>query len=238
MRSLFRFTSIAVLMMVATTAIGQDATADKSKLETDAQKRTPADQVSFSSELQVPLQALAHLGKTIEEARDEADPVCIASAANILAAAESMAAGKKASVTSEQLWNEAIKLAEMRNSSAELAALAKLSSGERSTDLMERSEAAKDEEEAKKAAEEAGETDRELYGDLHVINRSHEWIRIRIDGHYRFTIGPHQTRAVHLHGAFHLEGRSRYHYWHEDIHGHRHHYDWVLRDPHDPHHHP
>ncbi|EMI44941.1 hypothetical protein [Rhodopirellula sp. SWK7] len=232
MRSLFKFTTFAVLMMVATTTMGQDATADKSKLETDAKERTPADQVNFSSELQVPLQALAHLGKTIEEARDEADPVCIASAANILAAAESMAGDKKASVTSEQLWDEAIKLAEMRNSSAELAALAKLSSGERSTDLMERSEAAKGEEEAEKEAEEAGETSRELDGELHVINRSHEYIHLYVNGQHFGDIAPHGSREFHLHHAYHLVGRSRYHQWHEDIRPHVHHWDWVLNDPH------
>ena len=55
MRSLFKFTTFAVLMMVATTTMGQDATADKSKLETDAKERTPADQVNFGLEIQLEL---------------------------------------------------------------------------------------------------------------------------------------------------------------------------------------
>ena len=238
MRKLLSLSMVAVLIATTSVANAEDAAVEKTKLETNAETRTPPSTIDFGRELDVSLQALAHLGRTIEDAQEEADPICIASAANILAVAESLSDGKKASLTSEQLWSEAIKLAELRKSSTELAALAKMTSGEQAKDLMERSESAKAEEQAAAKAAESGETDRDLDGDLHVIKRSHDWVRIYVDGRYLGRIGSHRSGEVHLHGAFHLEGRGQYgHYWHEDIHGHRHHYDWVLRDPHDPHHH-
>ncbi|TWT51436.1 hypothetical protein Pla22_42140 [Rubripirellula amarantea] len=238
MQKLLSLSMVAVLFAMASIASADDATTQKTKLETDAETQTPPSSIDFGRELGVSLQALSHLGRSIEDAQEEADPICIASAANILAVAESLSDGKKASLTSEQLWDEAILLAEMRKSSTELAALAKMTSGEKAADLMERSESAKTGEQAAAKADEAGETSRELDGDLHVINRSHDWVRIYVDGRYLGRIGPHQSGEVHLHDAHHLVGRGQYgHYWHEDIHGHRHHYDWVLRDPHDPHHH-
>lgn len=233
MRLTIVFTFLTLLIhSTATFVQGDGPKTDTSKLESMPEKRTPATQIDFNSELQVPLQALSHLGQTIEDAREEADPVCIASAANVLAAAESLAGGKKATITSAQLWDEAIKLAQLRNASAELSVLANLASGEVAADLKERSEAAKASEEAAAAAAAAGETQRDVTGDLHVINQSHEYINLRVDGRCVGWIAPHGHRNLHVHGAFHLTGHSRYHHWHEDVHGHHHHYDWVLHDPH------
>lgn len=230
-----RFTvpvSAVVLLLACTTLAHAQGDAKKTKLETDAVKRTPATNIDFNAELQVPLQALAHLGRSIEDARDEGDPVCIASAANILAAAESMAGEKKAGITAEQLWKEAVALAELRNSPAELAVLAKLASGDVSADLKERSDAAMKDEAEKREAEEAGETNKDLDGDLHILNESHEYVRIYIDGHYYGQLAPHASKEIHLHHAHVLEARSKYHQWHEHIEGHQHHYDWVINDPH------
>lgn len=209
--------------------------AQKTKLETDAEKRTPATSIDFNAALQVPVQALAHLGRSIEDARDEGDPVCIASAANILAAAESVAGDKKAAITAEQLWKEAIELAELRNSSAELAVLASLTSGDVAANLKERSDAAREDEAAKKEADKAGETNKDLNGDLHVYNRSHEYVRIYIDGREYGQLAPHASVEFHLHHVHVLEARSQYHRWHEHIEGDQRHYDWVIRDPHHPH---
>ncbi|WP_442509011.1 hypothetical protein SH528x_000557 [Novipirellula sp. SH528] len=235
MRTILSLSAVALLLASVSIASAQDAAADKSKLETTPTKRTPANQIDFNAELQVPLQALSHLGKTIEEAREEADPICIASAANILGVAESLAGDKKASLTSAQLWDEAIQLAERRKSSAELAALAKMAPSDKAASLQEQSSAAKEAEDEAAAAAIAGEATRDLHGDMHVMNRSHEYIYLYVDGRYIGSIAPHQQREFHLHGAYHLLGRSHYHTWHQDIHGHRHHYDWVLHDPHHPH---
>jgi hypothetical protein len=230
-----RFTvplSAVVLLMACTSMAYAQDDAKKTKLETDAVKRTPATSIDFNAELQVPVQALAHLGRSIEDARDEGDPICIASAANILAAAESMAGDKKAAITAEQLWKEAIALAELRNSSAELAILAKLASGDVAADLKERSAAAKKDEAAKNEAEKAGETNKDLDGDLHISNQSHEYVRIYIDGRYYGQLAPHASTELHLHHAHELEAHSHYHLWNEHVEGHQHHYDWVIRDPH------
>lgn len=216
----------------------QDSNSDNAKLKTAAEDRTPATQVDFAAELQVPLQALATLGEQIERAREQADPVALASAAKTLAAAESVASDRKASITSSQLLGEACELAELRNNSLELAALASMTNGDASADLRERSEAAKAAENAAKQAAEEGEKQKDLNGDLHVMNETHEYIRLYIDGHDVGYIAPHGHRSFHVHGGFHLVGQSRYHRWHEDINGHHHHYDWVLHDPHAPHPHP
>lgn len=205
-------------------------------LESAPQKRVPAYQIDFNVELQVPLQALSHLGQTIEQARQEADPVCIASAANVLAAAEALAGDKKAALTSAELWDEAIELASLRNVSVELAALASLTTGDTAADLRQRSEAAKEAEQDAQAAAEAGETKRDVTGELHIINRTHEYIFLRVNGRPIGTIAPHGHHEMHVHGAVHLSGQSRHHRWHEVVRGHRHHYDWILRDPHDPYH--
>lgn len=235
---MYKFLSISIvtlLMASASMTSAQDANEKSAKLETNAEKRTPANTIDFNAELQVPLQALSHLGQMIEEARQEADPICIASAANILAAAESLAGDKRAKLTSSELWDEAMKLAEMRNSSAELLTLASLAGDDKATSLKEMSESAKADEDAAREAEEAGETAKDLNGDLHIYNRSHEYVSIYIDGRYLRGLAPHSSMEVHLHHAHVLEARSHYHRWHEHIEGDRHHYDWVIRDPHHPH---
>ncbi|WP_153555687.1 hypothetical protein [Roseimaritima sediminicola] len=205
---------------------------EASRLESQPEKRTPADQIDFNVALQVPLKTLDTLGQTIEQARLTADPVALAAAARVLAAAEAVAGDKTAELKSDQLWQEAQQLAKRRNESAELAALAELAPDGVAADLQEASEAAKTAEEEARVAAEAGEKSRDIHGVLHIINRSHEYIHLQVDGRCIGSIAPHGQRRVHVHGAFHLTGHSRYHHWHEDAYGHHHHYDWVLHDPH------
>ena len=75
MYKLLSVSIVAFSLASASITSAHDATAKSGKLETNAEERTPANTIDFNAELQVPLQALSHLGQTIEEAREEADPI-------------------------------------------------------------------------------------------------------------------------------------------------------------------
>jgi hypothetical protein len=94
---------------------------DQQKVESKAEKRTPATTVDFRKQLNLPFQSLGTLGARIETAR-KADPVGLAHAANELAVAEQVS-GKTASMTSKQLLQESAELAAMRHQVAELQAV-------------------------------------------------------------------------------------------------------------------
>jgi hypothetical protein len=99
---------------------------DKEVFSTKATKRTPATAVTFNKSLGLSFDSLRTLGSRIETARRKPDPVALAHQAAELSVAEKVS-GKKASVTSKALLQEAAELAAARKQEAELKALLQVS---------------------------------------------------------------------------------------------------------------
>jgi hypothetical protein len=98
---------------------------DKQVVESTAQKGTPAKSVDFRKDLGVPFGSLHTLGARIDTARKAHDPVSLGHAASELAVAEKVS-GKKASVTSTAVMQEATQLAKLRRQVPELQAMVHL----------------------------------------------------------------------------------------------------------------
>lgn len=236
-----RLTTLFGMLAIVASA-GMQATADdkpetaeiKSTIGEDSVKSCiGACHVNFRKDLGVTLQYLDSIGYTIHEARKTPDPVQLALCAKGLSVAEQVA-GKKASVTADQVMQEAIQLARLRGFSAELSAVAKLTDKETSADLNELAEAAKEAEAADREATEQGETSKELVGTLRVENHSHECLRIFVDGRYVGTVHEGHTRSFHVHAhnwhnhfdAYCEEGGELVQ--HADYSGHAHHLNWHI----------
>jgi hypothetical protein len=95
---------------------------DKQVVGSKATPRPSASSVNFRKSLGLPFATLNTLGPRIDTARRAPDPVALAHAASELAVAEKVS-GKKASLTSAALMNEAAQLAALRRQEAELTAL-------------------------------------------------------------------------------------------------------------------
>jgi hypothetical protein len=99
-----------------------DEPQDKQVVDSKATKRASATAVNFKKELGLPYPTLGTLGSRIEAARRAPDPVALAHAASELSVAEKVS-GKKASLTSAAVLNEAAELAKLRRQVAELKAV-------------------------------------------------------------------------------------------------------------------
>jgi hypothetical protein len=95
---------------------------DKQVVNSTAVKKTPAASVNFRKQLGLPYATLNTLGPRIDAARRAQDPVALAHAASELSVAENVA-GKKASVTSQELASESAQLAALRRQVLELRAV-------------------------------------------------------------------------------------------------------------------
>ena len=98
---------------------------DKQVVDSKATPRTAAASVNFRQQLGLPFPSLGTLGTRVDAARRAHDPVSLANASSELAVAEKVA-GKKAAVTSSQLFKESVELAKMRRKEKELQALVKV----------------------------------------------------------------------------------------------------------------
>jgi hypothetical protein len=124
-----RFVAAAILMAgVAPLFRADEPTTkadDKQIVESKGRKGTPARAVDFRKELGVPYRSLHTLGARIDTARQAHDPVSLGHAASELAIAEKVS-GKKASVTSTAVMQEATELAKLRRQVPELQAMVHL----------------------------------------------------------------------------------------------------------------
>jgi len=171
----------------------------KSSIEKDVvESCLGACRVNFRKELGVDLEYLDSIGVDIHNARKTPDPVALALCAKGLAVAEQVS-GKKASYTSTQVMQEAVKLAKLRGYSAELSGLAVLADAKDASDLKELAEVAKGAEEEARIATENGDASKELIGSLQVANHSHECLRIYMDGRYLGTVHEGHTQSFHVH---------------------------------------
>jgi hypothetical protein len=99
---------------------------DKQVVDSKVSPKVAAAAVNFRQQLGLPFPSLGTLGTRIDAARRAHDPVSLANASSELAVAEKVA-GKKASITSTQLFNESVELARMRRKEKELQALVRIS---------------------------------------------------------------------------------------------------------------
>ncbi len=172
----------------------------RSKVSEDAvESCLGACRVNFRKELGINLEYLDSIGQQIHAARKAPDPVGLALAAQNLAVAEKVAK-KEASVTSEAVMAEAVKLAQLRGDSQELTALAMIVPDEAmQKKLAKQAEIASSQEEEERAKVAAGEVSRELFGTLQVINHSPHCLRIYMDGRYMGTVHAGHTSRFHAH---------------------------------------
>ncbi|MCZ2343025.1 MAG: hypothetical protein LC104_14730 [Bacteroidales bacterium] len=189
-----------------------------------------ASTVNFNKELGIPLEYLNTIGTRIATARKAPDPVDLANAAQALAAAEA-AAGKKASVTAEEVYAEALALVKLRNVSTELLAFATIT-----PDQATRKELTNAAAKAKKLkAEQNPETTREILGSLTVVNQSSECVKIYVDGRYVGTVHEGEVERFRVHTHSHNTEITAI--CEEDgevvgqayAHGHNHPVSWTVR---------
>lgn len=192
--------------------------------------------VNFRQALGVPFDYLSGLGVRIHDARTSPDPVDLALAAESLAVAEKVS-GKKAEVTADEIRKEAIELTKRRNLSAELQAVAAIvSDSALKSDLSKLAATAAKDEEGSKAASDSGESTREIFGTLRVINHSSHCLRIFIDGQFVGEVHAGQTGHLHAHAhghhnhleAFCEEGGELVTC--SEFHGHSHFLTWHISD--------
>ena len=198
------------LALLLPSAAHAQAKANEKELEPKPEVVTRARFVDFGSELGVDLKSLTSLGEQIDQARRDADPVALATAAQLLAAAEK-ASGKTAKIDSATLAKEAVNLATLRQAPAEMRVVAALVGGA-------------DGEALQKAADdlqekiEAGEETRALHGELVVDNHSHFGVDVYADGRYIGHVHPHSRRRFHVQAHYLVEARDHYgHRWVGDV---------------------
>lgn len=224
----------------AAPAAGGDQTSVKTSIAKAGQSGGPsafdAATVNFAKELGASLGYLDSLGHEIFQARKDADPVALALAAQGLAVAEQVA-GKKAAITSDQLMKEAAELAQEREYSEELTAVALLVPDSATRDqLNEEAETSRKAEAAAKKALEEGERSRELFGTLEVHNHSSECVNIYVSGRPYGIVHAGQIAHYHVHDHSHVTSLQAYcaeegeYITGEGIHGHAHYYVWEITD--------
>jgi hypothetical protein len=171
---------------------------DKQVVDSKATKRTAATAVNFKQELGLPFPSLGTLGSRIEAARRAPDPVALGHAASELSVAEKVS-GKKARITSQQVFKEAAELAQLRKQVAELKALVHTSdqvAAEQSlvTNLKQQVQMAqkidKEEKETILRKENPTGAPRKLL----VNNYSTQYFDIYVNGFMKMQVGPGQSK--------------------------------------------
>ena len=222
-----QFITLAALTVIvfSTSASAQEKSQEK-VLELESQKVGRTKFIDFSGDLQISSPSLDALGEQIDQARLDADPVRLALAAKLLAAAEE-ASGRTARVDSKKIASEAEELAKLRGIPDELRIVAALMGGTAAKELEKKADVIEE-------AERAGETSKSLDGRLVVDNHSHSSVRVYADGRYIGHVHPHEIATFHVHAHFVVEARDDYgHRWYGDVHfGHYHSYRLLIHPPH------
>jgi len=172
--------------------------ADTKNIETHGTPQTAAVTVDFNKELGLASPSLRELGMRIDQARAACDPIGLATAASELAALEK-ATGKNADIRSDALAAEAIKLAQERNQSAELKAVAAILPDQATAaDLTEAADAAAKAEVAAAADKQSGSKSRGIGESLHVDSRVGEPVNIFVNGVYVGQVSPAGDGYMHV----------------------------------------
>jgi hypothetical protein len=179
---------VALLGLIAGGPMASGAKKEGKKVEAKKETAKPARSVNFAKDLGLEFNSLTTLGTRISAARAEADPVCLASLGQELAAAEKVS-GKTASITSADLLKEAAELAKIRFNPNELKAVSYLAQDKSLLAIAQKAEKAMQDN---MRAREAGESTRGIQGTLHVDSRvPGQWIRVYIDGRFVGNVSPY-----------------------------------------------
>jgi len=187
--------AVALLLGLAPSAFSaepQGTPGTKSKAISDkGVDRTLATSINFAKVLDLPFDSLASLGTRIEQATKIADPVCLASLAKELSVCEQVSE-KTANLTSAMLFKEAVELAEARNRSAELKAVARfVNDHETAKKLGTLAKVAAKREDAERRAVESGERTRGINRNLYVHNNTGFTINVFEDGRQVGFVNPY-----------------------------------------------
>jgi hypothetical protein len=156
---------------------------------TKKEKGQLATSINFNKALGLSFDSLSTLGARIDQARRDGDPVTLANEANELAIAEKVS-GKKASLTSEELWKQAEQLAEMRRVPAELKALSLMVPEDTAKEKLSKLAEAADKREMEQVRRiKAGERQKGISGTLKVINKTDDVLQIYINGFHVGWVG-------------------------------------------------
>lgn len=243
LRRTFTFPMLVVgLAMLANTATAADdkaPTAKPGELLTIRSKLEPcvmASTIDFRKATGLPFSSLLSLGSRIQQAKEAADPVCLANCARELAVAEQVS-GKNAAITAKSILDEAVSLAEIRGDSTELKAVALLAGDAKIKGKLDSlaTEAAEREANARKAAKE-GEASREIHGSLTVCNHTDECLNIYVGGRFVGEVHAGESASFHVHDHNHYTQLSAYCVEDGELvksaysHGHNHNVSWEI-DP-------
>ena len=159
-------------------------------ISSKGEDRTLATSINFAKDLGLSFDSLISLGTRIEQATKAADPVGLASLASELSVYERVS-GKTAKITSAAIIKEAVDLAEVRDSSAELRAVAHFVKDEETAKrLVNLAEVAAKREDAGRRAFESGERTRGIARNLYVHNNTQYQIFIFEDGRQLGWVNP------------------------------------------------
>jgi hypothetical protein len=156
---------------------------------TKKEKGQLAAGMNFNKDLGLSFDSLNTLGPRIDEATRNADPVALANLSRELAVAEKVS-GKKAMLTSEELWKQAEQLAEMRRVPAELKALTLMAPDDGAREKLARLAEVADKHDSDQARQvKSGERAKGITGTLHVINKTDDVLQIYVNGFHAGTVG-------------------------------------------------
>jgi hypothetical protein len=168
--------------------------AKRNATDSKVTRRQSAATVNFRKELNLPLPTLGTLGSRIAAARRSADPVALAHAASELAVAEKVS-GKKASLTSATLAEEAAHLAALRRQEAELQSVLEVSqmiaAQQKNIELLTQSLALAKEQ--AKQARDAFRADQEPTWSPRTVvvnNYTAQYLDACVNGNLKGTVGP------------------------------------------------
>jgi hypothetical protein len=157
------------------------------------EQRDRVASIAFNKELGLGFDSLETLGARIDQARKSSDPVGLANAANELTIAEKVS-GKKAKLTSSELWKESIDLAELRGSSAELKAISQMLSDEAvAKKLAKQAAVAEKREDERRTAIASGEQQKGISGYSQVVNNTNELVTVYVNGFMAGSLFPGQN---------------------------------------------
>ena len=171
---------------------------DQQKVDSRAQKGTPAARIDFKKELSLPFASLGTLGTRIDAARRGHDPVALAHTAHELAVAEKVS-GKKARVTSSLLMKEAAQLAKLRRQAKELQAVQLMADQvtretEAVTDLKKEIALAQQQAAAETEAVRSNEQPTDTPRKVLVNNYTTQYIDIWVNGNMKMQLEPGQSK--------------------------------------------
>jgi hypothetical protein len=166
--------------------------------DTKATRRTAASSIDFRKELNLPFASLGTLGARIEAARRAPDPVALGNAANELAVAEKVS-GKKASLTSSALLQEATELAKLRRQVKELQAMMQLKAQVATEDksIQDLQTLITQYTQDAKQETEAVQQNQEPTGPRTVLinNYSAQYVDLWVNGYLKAQIGPGESKS-------------------------------------------